>query len=98
MSRPRLPAAVVATAAVALLAAYAVLWSGVTTANIGTSDFTASYVGATLLREGHGGAMYDESLQAPLHAALIAPLRAATSPSSTRRWPPSWWCRSRCCR
>jgi hypothetical protein len=80
MPRPRLPAAVVATAAVVLLAAYVALWAGVTTANIGTSDFTASYVGATLLREGHGAAMYDQSLQAPLHAALIAPLQRGNLP------------------
>jgi hypothetical protein len=80
MSRPRLPAALVATAAIALLAAYVVLWSGVSSANIGTSDFTASYVGATLMREGHGAAMYDETLQAPLHAALIAPLQRGNLP------------------
>jgi Glycosyltransferase family 87 len=80
MSRPRLPAAVVATAAIVLLAAYVVLWSGVTTANIGTSDFTATYVGATLLREGHGAAIYEQSLQAPLHAALIAPLQRGNLP------------------
>ncbi len=80
MSRPRLPAAVVATAAITLLAAYVALWAGVTTANIGTSDFTATYVGATLLREGHGASMYDQSLQAPLHAALIAPLQRGNLP------------------
>ena len=80
MSRPRLPATVVATAAIALLAAYVALWSGVTRANIGTSDFTATYVGATLMREGHGAAMYDETLQAPLHAALIAPLQRGNLP------------------
>jgi hypothetical protein len=80
MSRPRLPVAVVATAAIALIAAYVTLWSGVTAANIGTSDFTATYVGATLMREGHGGAMYDEALQAPVHAALIAPLQRGNLP------------------
>ncbi len=80
MPRPRPPTAVVATAAVILLAAYVALWAGVTPANIGTSDFTATYVGATLLREGHGAAMYDQALQAPLHAALIAPLRRGNLP------------------
>ncbi len=80
MSRPRLPAIVVATAAIALLAAYVALWSGVTRDNIGTSDFTASYVGATLMRDGQGAAMYDERLQAPLHAALIAPLHRGNLP------------------
>jgi Glycosyltransferase family 87 len=80
MSQPRLPAAAVAAVAVVLLAAYAVLWAGVSQTDIGTSDFTASYVGATLLREGHGAALYDEALQAPLHAALIAPLRRGNLP------------------
>lgn len=80
MSRPRLPAAVLATAAITLLAAYVALWAGVSTTNIGTSDFTATYVGATLLREGHGASMYDQSLQAPLHAALIAPLQRGNLP------------------
>ncbi len=80
MSAQRLPVAVVAAAAIALLAAYVTLWSGVSSANIGTSDFTATYVGATLMREGHGAAMYDETLQAPLHAALIAPLQRGNLP------------------
>ena len=80
MSRPRLPAAVVATAALILLAAYVALWSGVSATNIGTSDFTATYVGASLLREGHGAGMYDQALQAPLHAALIAPLQRGNLP------------------
>lgn len=80
MSRPRLPAATVAAVAVVLLAAYAALWAGVSQANIGTSDFTAIYVGGTLLREGHGAAIYDQTLQAPLHAALIAPLQRGNLP------------------
>jgi alpha-1,2-mannosyltransferase len=80
MSRPHLPAVAIAAVAVVLLAAYAALWAGVTPANIGTSDFTSTYVGGTLLREGHGPALYDESLQAPLHAALIAPLRRGNLP------------------
>jgi hypothetical protein len=80
MSRPRLPAATVAAVAVLLLAAYAALWAGVSQANIGTSDFTAIYVGGTLLREGHGAAIYDQTLQAPLHAALIAPLQRGNLP------------------
>lgn len=75
MSRPRLPAAAVAVVALVLLAGYAVLWGGVSQTDISTSDFTATYVGATLLREGRGAAVYDESVQAQLHAALIAPLR-----------------------
>src|SRR5450631_4532900 len=61
----------VAAVAVSLLAAYAVLWMSVSTAQIGTSDFTATYVGGTLLREGHGAGIYDQSLQAHLYAALV---------------------------
>ena len=80
MSRPRLPAAVVATAAIALLAGYVALWTGVTRENISKSDFTATYVGATLLREGRGAGIYDQALQAPLHAALIAPLQRGNLP------------------
>jgi len=70
----------VAAFAAVLLAAYAVLWSGVSQANIGTADFTSTYVAATLLREGHGAVMYEEALQAPLHAALIAPLQKGNLP------------------
>ena len=73
MPRTRLLATVIASAAVVVLAAYATLWASVSQANIGASDYTATYVGGTLLREGHGGSLFDEALQAPLHAALIAP-------------------------
>jgi hypothetical protein len=64
----------------AALLAYLVLWLGVGTFQIGRSDFTSTYVGATLLREGHGPSMYDEALQAPLHASLIAPDREGNLP------------------
>ena len=59
----------------AMVAAYLVLWLGVGALQIGRSDFTSTYVGATLLREGHGASMYDEALQTPLHASLLAPDR-----------------------
>src|SRR5450631_684404 len=68
MPRHRL---VVAAVAVSLLAAYAILWMSVSNAQIGTSDFTATYVGGTLLREGHGAGIYAQSLQAHLYAALV---------------------------
>ncbi|MGA3183924.1 MAG: glycosyltransferase family 87 protein [Candidatus Dormibacteria bacterium] len=64
----------------AMLAAYLVLWVGVGALQIGRSDFTSTYIGATLLREGHGSSMYDEALQAPLHASLIAPDREGNLP------------------
>lgn len=57
----------------ATLLAYLVLWLQVDHFHIGRSDFTSTYMGATLLREGHGASMYDESLQTPLHEQLIAP-------------------------
>ena len=71
---------VAATLCGAMVVAYLVLWLGVGALQIGRSDFTSTYVGATLLREGHGGSMYDEALQAPLHAALIAPDREGNLP------------------
>lgn len=73
MSRQRLTAVVIAVMAMSVLVAYAVMWVTVTQAHIGGSDFTATYVGGTLLREGHGAGIYDQALQAPLHAALTAP-------------------------
>ena len=69
-----------ATLCGAMVAAYLVLWLGVGASQIGRSDFTSTYVGATLLREGQGGSMYDEALQTPLHAALIAPDREGNLP------------------
>src|SRR5207302_2594482 len=71
---------VAAGAALALLVAYLVLWVGVSRHDIGRSDFTASYVAGTLLREGHRGDIYDESVQQPLHARLIAPDREGNLP------------------
>ena len=73
MSRQRLTAVVIAAMAVSVLVAYAVTWITVSQSHIGGSDFTSTYVGGTLLREGHGAGVYDQALQAPLHAALIAP-------------------------
>ena len=58
---------------VALLAAYAILWSTVTQLEIGRSDFTSTYVGGLLLRQGHPGELYDLTAQSQLHAQLIAP-------------------------
>jgi hypothetical protein len=57
----------------AVIVAYAVLWLHVDRTQIGRSDFTSTYIGATLLRQGHGSSMYSELLQTPLHATLIAP-------------------------
>jgi hypothetical protein len=64
----------------AVVVAYLVLWLHVGALQVGRSDFTSTYVGATLLREGLGPSMYNQSLQAPLHAALIAPDREGNLP------------------
>jgi hypothetical protein len=63
-----------------MVVAYLFLWLGVGAVQIGRSDFTSTYVGAALLREGRGGSIYDEALQAPLHASLIAPDREGNLP------------------
>jgi Glycosyltransferase family 87 len=73
MSRSNRAALLAGGVAAALLLAYVALWLGVSRLEIGRSDFTSTYVGATLLRQGHGTRLYDETLQAPLHARLIAP-------------------------
>jgi alpha-1,2-mannosyltransferase len=80
MSLPRSPAAVVAAAAAILLAGYAALWTGVSATNVNRADFTAFYVGGTLLREGYGAAIYDRSLQTDLHSSLIAPQQGVNLP------------------
>jgi glycosyl transferase family 87 len=72
MRIPRL-ALLLGAAAAVLLALYARDFAAVSQREIGRSDFTSSYVGATLIREGQGHRLYDETLQAPLHAKLIAP-------------------------
>lgn len=73
MPRPPRTALLAGGIAAALLITYLLLWAGVSRFEIGRSDFTSTYMGATLLREGHGTQLYDETLQAPLHARLIAP-------------------------
>lgn len=67
------PARLIVAVAGALLLGYVLVWLHITNFDIGRSDFTAFYVGGTLLREGHGTQLYNEALQQPLHTALIAP-------------------------
>jgi Glycosyltransferase family 87 len=74
------PARLIIAIAAALLVAYAVIWTQVSRFDVGRSDFTAFYVGGTLLREGHTGDLYSQALQQPLHRALIAPDREANLP------------------
>lgn len=70
----RRTALAVAAVSIALLAVYAWQWAALSPAQVGSSDFTAMYVGGSLLRAGHGGAIYDLGLQASLQAHLLAPL------------------------
>src|SRR5581483_2639652 len=60
-------------AAAALLLVSLALWLGVSRLQIGRSDFTSVYAGATLLRQGHGAQLYDEAAQDAIHATLLAP-------------------------
>jgi hypothetical protein len=69
-----------AVAGLAVVLAYLVLWYEVSPRLIGRSDFTNTYVGATLVREGDASSMFDPALQAPLHAQLIAPDREGNLP------------------
>ena len=80
MSRSQRPARLIIAISAALLVAYAVVWSQVSSIDVGRSDFTAFYVGGTLLREGHTGDLYNEAVQQPLHSALIAPDREGNLP------------------
>ena len=73
MSSSTRPARVMVAVAAALLLAYVLVWLSVSNFDIGRSDFTAFYVGGTLLRGGHGAQLYNEAVQLPLHTALIAP-------------------------
>ena len=66
-------ARLVGAVAIALIAAYAVVWLQVSVLNIGRSDFTSTYVGGTLVREGQRSLLYDEAAQQVLHARLILP-------------------------
>ena len=80
MTPPARTTRLVVAVSAALLVAYAIVWTQLSPFDIGRSDFTAFYVGGTLLREGHGPSLYDESLQGPLHARLIAPDREGNLP------------------
>ena len=74
------PARYLAALCVALIAAYVVVWAHVSAMDIGRSDFTSTYVGGTLLREGHRADLYSDPLQAALHTTLIAPDREGNLP------------------
>lgn len=73
MGLSRRPARLIIALAGAILLGYIVLWLRAGSFDIGRSDFTAFYVGGTLLLHGHTSTLYNESLQHTLHSALIAP-------------------------
>jgi hypothetical protein len=62
-------------AALTVLAIYAMAWVSTPTAQTLRADFVNAYMGAQLLRSGHGAQLYDLSVQAPLYAALTSPYR-----------------------
>lgn len=64
----------------ALLLAYLLLWAEITPLQTGRSDFTNTYVGASLLRAGLGASMYQPALQDPLYLRLVAPLHTGVLP------------------
>ncbi|MFN2451333.1 MAG: glycosyltransferase family 87 protein [Candidatus Dormibacteria bacterium] len=73
MSPPPRALRIAALVGAALVLTYVALWTQVSPRQIGRADFTSTYVGGTLLREGHRADLYDERVQAPLHARLISP-------------------------
>lgn len=80
MSPASRPARLAIALAAALVVSYILLWSHVGTTAVGRSDFTSTYVGGTLFRDGHRADLYSEALQASLHSALIAPDREGNLP------------------
>jgi Glycosyltransferase family 87 len=73
MTRPTRTALLAAGAGAALLLVSLSIWLGISRLQVGRSDFTSIYVGATLLRDGHGAQLYDEAAQDAVHAPLLAP-------------------------
>ncbi|MGA7989116.1 MAG: glycosyltransferase family 87 protein [Candidatus Dormiibacterota bacterium] len=63
-----------------LLIGYASVWVSVSPQSAGRSDFTSTYVGATLFRDGFGSRIYDPALQTQVHSRVIAPDRTGNLP------------------
>jgi hypothetical protein len=64
----------------AMTVAYLLAGAHVSATSIGKSDFTSFYGAATLLREGHGAAIYNPTLQESMHSALVYPDRIGNLP------------------
>jgi len=71
MRRTRTAWTCAAAAAIALIAYYLVAWAQVTPTRERGTDFSASYVAATLLRSGEGARLYDQRLEASAHQAIL---------------------------
>jgi hypothetical protein len=67
----RRPAVTGAALGGAFVLAYLILWFEATPSQISRIDFTNTYVGATLFREGLGASMYNLALQAGLYARVV---------------------------
>lgn len=76
MSRPAAPR-VVAAVGIAVLITFLVLWVGIGTGHRTSSDFTATYLGAWLLRTGHRGELYNGTAQVWANTVLGHPSAAA---------------------
>jgi len=55
----------------ALVLAYLVLWAAISPQQMRRADFTSTYMGATLFRDGLGPSMYDVALQTHSYARLV---------------------------
>jgi len=67
----RRPAVTLAALGGAFVLAYLILWLEATPSQISRIDFTNTYVGATLFREGLGASMYNLALQAALYSRVV---------------------------
>jgi hypothetical protein len=64
---------VVAAISLAALIVYAVLWLQVSPARERGTDFSASYVAALVVRDGDGGQIYNQGVEAAEHATILLP-------------------------
>ena len=67
-------------ACLAIVGAYLAVWLRVDALHVRLADFTASFVGASIVTQGHGSNLYDLSVQAAVHASVIAPFHATNLP------------------
>src|SRR5258708_2270473 len=73
MTRSRLVGLALCVGSTVALLLYVWQWTEVDHKQIGRSDFTSTYLGATLWSQGHHQDLYDSGLQSKLHPRLIFP-------------------------